>query len=360
MAGEDINVVEFNGVEILSSSSVRSTAMTSPIPHRVNARRLLPALLAGVVIAFAFVAFFTSALRDPRPHGVEVAVVAAPGEVAQLQHGLDAALPGGFTLRHYATEAAARRALGDQDVDGAYLASDAPRLLVAGGTGATTTTALRTAFGAAAGARHQALAVTDVAPLPSHDSRGLSAFFLVAGTSVGSLVFAAVLFFLGGHGHRVPLRLKLLLIAAFAAAAGLVVAADTDLVAGGLTGAFWPVAGIGALLAAAVALITTAVVRWIGLPGVGLCVLALMVFSLPASGGAVGPEFVPGFYRDVALVLPSHAALLALRGAVYFHGGGTLAPILILCGWAAAALGAITLAHAVRREPPRLPALGHA
>jgi hypothetical protein len=83
------------------------------------------------------------------------------------------------------------------------------------------------------------------------------------------------------------------------------------------------------------------------------------MFSLPASGGAVGPEFVPGFYRDVALVLPSHAALLALRGAVYFHGGGTLTPILILAGWATAALSAIGLAHAVRRDPPRLPVLGH-
>lgn len=313
------------------------------------------------MISFAFVAFFTSALHDPRPHDLAVAVVAPAAEVAQLQHGLDTALPGGFALRRYADARSARHALEDQRVDGVYLASSGPAqptLLVAGGGGATTTTALRTAFGAAAGARHQELRVADVAPLPAHDSRGLSAFFLVAGTSVGSLVFAAALFFLGGHHHRTPLRVKLGLIAAFAAVAGLAVALDTDLVAGGLTGAFWSVAAIGALLAATVALITTAVVRWIGLPGVALCVLALMIFSLPASGGAVGPEFVPGFYRDVALVLPSHAALLALRGAVYFHDGGTTTPILILLAWATAGLSAIALAHVVRRTPPRLPVLG--
>jgi hypothetical protein len=85
-----------------------------------------------------------------------------------------------------------------------------------------------------------------------------------------------------------------------------------------------------------------------------------MIFSLPASGGAVGPEFVPDFYRGVAVVLPSHAALLALRGAVYFHGGGVTTPILVLLAWAIAATSAILGAHAVRREPPRLPVLGAA
>jgi hypothetical protein len=331
-----------------------------PVPHRVHARRLLPALVAGLAIAFAFVALFTSALRDPRPHDLKVGVVGAPSAVAGLQRGLDQALPGAFALRHYADEPTARRALDDQDLDGVYVAAarPRPRLLVAGGAGANAAAAIRTAFGAAAGARGQRLAVADVAPLPDHDSRGLSAFFLVAGVSVGSLVFAAALFLLGGHAHPVPLRLKLAIIAAFAAVAGVVVALDTDFVAGGLVGAFWSVAGIGALLAATVALITTAVVRWVGLPGVGLCFLALMMFSLPASGGPVGPEFVPSFYRDVAVVLPSHAALVALRGAVYFDGGGVTTPVLVLSAWALAALAAIVLAHVLRRTPPRLPVLG--
>ena len=122
--------------------------------------------------------------------------------------------------------------------------------------------------------------------------------------------------------------------------------------------AFWGVPGVAALLAAAVALITTAAVRWVGVPGVGLCIPALMIFSLPALSGAVGPEFVRDFYRAVAPVLPSHAALQALRGTVYFDGGGTTAPSVVLLAWAAGALVAIVAAHALRREPPRLPVLG--
>jgi hypothetical protein len=331
--------------------------MSSHVPHRVHVRRLLPALLVGVVVSFAFVAFFTTALRDPRPNGVGVAVVAAPATAAKLQRGLDRALPGGFDVVRYADQVPARRALAGQAVDGVYVPGSHPRLLLAGGAGASATTALRTAFGAAAAARGQRLDMQDAAPLPAHDSRGLSAFFLVAGISIGSLVFAAAVFFLGGHGRHVALRLKLAVIAAFAIVAGLIASIDTDFVSGGLVGAFWGVAGVAALLAATVALITTAVVRWIGLPGVGLCVLVLMLFSLPASGGAVGPEFVPDFYRAVAVVLPSHAALQALRGTVYFDGGGTTAPILVLLAWATGAVIAIVAAHALRREPPRLPVL---
>jgi hypothetical protein len=332
----------------------------SAIPHRLHAKRLLPAIVTGLISSFAFIAFFTSALHDPQPNGLKVAVVGPPAAARDLQRGLDQALPGGFDLTRYDDEAAARRALTDQDADGVFIPSATrPRLLLAGGAGANASTALRTAFGAAAGARGQRLEVADAAPLPRHDSRGLSAFFLVAGTSVGGLVFAAAMFFLGGHAAPVPLRVRLALIAAFAAAAGLVVALDTDLVVDGLAGAFWGVAGVGALLAATVALITTAVVRWVGLPGIGLCVLALMLFSLPASGGAVGPEFVPDFYRDVAVVLPSHAALLALRGTVYFGGGGTTGPILILLAWSAGAVLALLAAHGLGRRAPRLPAVGH-
>jgi hypothetical protein len=230
---------------------------------------------------------------------------------------------------------------------------------VAGGAGANATVALRTAFGAAAAAQGRRLAVQDTAPLPEHDSRGISAFFMVAGTTIGSLVFAAAMLFMGGHSVRVPLRFRLGIVVAFAALAGLIIAIDTGFVADGLSGAFWGVAGIGALLAATIAAVTTAFARWLGLPGVGLCVLAFMLFSLPASGGAVGPEFVPGFYRDVAPVLPSHAGLQALRGIVYFHGGGTLEPILVLLAWLAGAVAAIVLAHVIRRAAPRLPVIGH-
>jgi hypothetical protein len=83
-----------------------------------------------------------------------------------------------------------------------------------------------------------------------------------------------------------------------------------------------------------------------------------MLFSLPASGGAVGPEFVPSFYHAVEVALPSHAALQALRGVVYFDGGGVLGPVLILCAWIAGALLLNLGAHLARHAAPHPPVIG--
>jgi hypothetical protein len=328
-------------------------------PHPALLKRLAAALGAGLVVGFAFVAFFTSALHDPRPNALRVGVVGPAPAVQQVRQGLAQAVPEGFAVERYQDEGAARRAIRDQDVDGAFIPGNGrPRLLLAGADGANVVNVLQAAFGAAASASGQTLAVEDVAPVPRHDARGISAFFLVAGTTLGSLVFGIVLFFAGGHAVTTPLRLRLALIAGFSVVAGLVMAVATDFVAGGLSGAFWGIAGIAALLAAVVSLTTTALVRWLGTPGIALSSLFLMLFSLPATGGAIGPEFVPGFYRRVAPALPSDAALQALRSTVYFGAAGVSGPIAILLAWAAVALIVQLAAHVLRRDAPTPPVSG--
>lgn len=333
--------------------------MNSFIPHPALAPRLGAAMAIALVVGFAFIAFFTSALHDPRPNALPVGVVGPAPAAEQVKRRLARALPQGFDVRQYADQAAARRAIRRQEIDGAFVPDpNRPRLLLAGATGASVVTTLRAAFGTAAAAPGAHLIVDDVAPVPAHDARGIAAFLLVAGTTLGSLVFAIVLFFAGGHSLTTPLRLRLFLVAGFAVIAGLVMAVCTEFVADGLRGTFWGVAGITALLAAAVSLTTTALVRWLGTAGIALSALFLMLFSLPATGGAIGPEFVPDFYRGVAPALPSHAALSALRGTVYFNNGGTTGPIVILVAWTAAALLVQLGAHVLRGDPPRPPASG--
>jgi hypothetical protein len=332
--------------------------MTAFLPHPALRKRLAAALGVGLVVGFAFVAFFTTALHDPQPNAVRVAVVGPAAAVEQVRARLDAAVPQGFRVERYADELAARDELRDQDVDGVFVSGSAPRLLLAGASGSSVVDVLRAAFGGAASASGEKLSVEDVAPVPRHDARGISAFFLVAGTTLGSLAFAMVLFFAGGHAVTTPLRLRLALIGGFSVLAGLVMATASDFVGDGLSGAFWAIAGITALLAAVVSLTTTALVRWLGTPGIALSSIFVMLFSLPATGGAVGPEFVPDFYRGVAPALPSHAALQALRSVVYFDGDGLSGPLLILLIWAAVALLVQLAAHALRHRPPTPPATG--
>ena len=342
----DINDVDFTTKDIMMA-------------ERILLRRLLPAVLAGLVVSFAFITFFTSALHDPRPNGLDIGVVGPAPVVVQVDRELAQALPGAFDVHGYPTLAAARDALRAQRIDGAFAPGGrSPTLLLAGASGANATNVLRAAFGGAASAKGQRLRIDDAAPLPSHDSRGIAAFFVVAGTTMGAIIFSAILFLLGGHAGGASLRLRLTLMALFAALVGTVGAIGTNLVAGGMTASFFAVAGIAALLAAVISLLTTALVRWVGAPGVGLAMLLLTLFSLPATGGPIGPEFVPDFYRSIAPALPSHAALQALKGAVYYGGGGTTTPILVLLAWMAAAVTIHGAARVIGHHGPWPPPIG--
>ncbi len=66
----------------------------------------LPALfLAGLLFSYL------PAFHHPAPHHVSIAVAASPAATARLQHELDVAAPGGFTLRPTVGAAGARAAV---------------------------------------------------------------------------------------------------------------------------------------------------------------------------------------------------------------------------------------------------------
>src|SRR5262249_43592231 len=154
-----------------------------------------------------------------------------------------------------------------------------------------------------------------------------------------SLVFAVLLTFVGG---RHAIRARVLACVFVATLGGLAVALSVDSVVGALTGSFWGVAGIAALLIAAIVLATPGLRRLLGPIGIAVAAMTFVLFGVSASGGGVGYQMEPGFYRAVSQVLPSGSALTAVRNEVYFAGAHTLGAVLVLAGWALA--GAIALA----------------
>src|SRR5690349_23554757 len=103
------------------------------MPHPALLRRLVVAGAVGLAVGFAFTAFFTSALHDPKPNDMRVAVVGPPSAVAQVQRELSQAIPGGFEVVGSESARAARHAVRDQDVTGAFIPGPGgPTLLLAG------------------------------------------------------------------------------------------------------------------------------------------------------------------------------------------------------------------------------------
>lgn len=100
-----------------------------------NLRGAAIPLVVGLFIGTIFVLVFVAAFHDPKPHHLPVAVVAPPQVVTAL--GFQSVSNGdAIDLRTYPTPSAARSAVGDRTVFGAFVVdAQGPTLLVAGANG---------------------------------------------------------------------------------------------------------------------------------------------------------------------------------------------------------------------------------
>ena len=156
--------------------------------HRAGFRPHLGYVAAIVLFAAVFASLVLSAFHAPKPHDLSVGIVAPASVARQVEGALDAAEPGGFDLRVYPSEAAARVGIAQGSVYGALIdSSGRPQLLVAQAAGTAPTQALTTAFGAVAAHSGKSLVVTDVVPPLPEDSLALSPFFVILSVLFPSL-----------------------------------------------------------------------------------------------------------------------------------------------------------------------------
>jgi hypothetical protein len=304
------------------------------MPLRAPHLRLV---LAGLTLLFAFTAVFVTAVRDPRPHDLHVGIV---GPLAALHEARAVLDPQRFSADRYPSEAAARRALLEDRLRGVLVAAPGrARILTASAYGSVPGLMTQQALTAVAAASGRPAATTDIRPLPAHDSRGLSAFFTVTGTIMAAVLFAVLLTVAGA---RLPVRARVAACALVAVLGGVVVALSVDTVVGALTGRFWGVAGIAALLIAAVVLSVHGLGRLFGPAGMASAALTFMLVGVSSAGGGMTYQLEPAFYRAISQLLPNGAALTALRNEVYFSGAHTLGALAALGAWAAG--GALALA----------------
>ena len=338
---------------------------SSPAPRRLFAIAVFAAIL-GLVITLSF----GYADRDPRPHGVRIAIAAAPAVSAKVAAGLERAEPGGFDLVRMPSAGAATHSVRSQSTAGALIVPPSGRVTIvtAGAEGVLQQQALTAALAAASRSMHRAAGSLDVAPLSKRDRAGLSSFVFGLGLLIPSVLGGVGLFLLG-------MRLRLwwrvaaaTLFALLAASAG-VLAMDTIL--GALTGAGPALIGIGFLGALSFVLFVAALQAVVGLPGTALAAVAFIFVGNAISGGSVPVAFLPNGFRQIAPWLPNNAIIRGVRDVVYFNGHGLAHPLLVLGLWPAVALSviaAVDLLHlSERRRRPhdhsseiyRVPAVAH-
>ena len=133
----------------------------------MNPRSTLRAAVVGGGLLSGFFAFsFLGALHDPQPHKLPIAIVAPAAVRSALNAELSSHAPGAFDLRAYPSLMAARSAVLERNVDGAFvLGSHHADLLVAGAGGQAVVQTIEAAFGSVAAGLHTPIVTRDVVPL---------------------------------------------------------------------------------------------------------------------------------------------------------------------------------------------------
>jgi hypothetical protein len=320
--------------------------------RQASARPALASLLApivgGLVVLVTLVGLIGTAIRDPRPHDIPVGIVGPAPAVQRLSAAFGSAAPGAFKVTSYASDDAARAAIDARSVDGVLiLGSGQPRLIVAGAAGDGATGVITAAFTNAFKAQGATVAVETVHPFASGDPHGLILFFVVVAALISTLVVQALLL---DAGSEAGFAARLGVVVAYGALAGLAGMGAASWIAGGYGSGFWSAAGLVALASAAVGAVIASSGRLLGAAGLGLAALVVVLLDLVSSGGPVGSQLLPDFYRWIAPWMPAGQLYSALRGALYFDGAGLTGSLEVLAGWLLGGLVLMGLGELVARR----------
>lgn len=295
-------------------------------------------LVAGVLLLqLAFIASYIGAFHHPTPHGISLGVVAPGNQGSAIVDQISGLSGDPLDPQVVPDEASARRQVTDGDVSAALLVdptSTRDTLLVASGGGTSLATAVEKILAQAETPQHRTFVVEDVVPLQPGDGRGLSGFYLVIGWLVGGYLVASLLGVAKGArpANRRRAAIRLASTVPYAVLSGLGGALIVDQGFGALTGHFWALWGLGALLVLSAATVTMAFQVLFGTIGIGLTVLLFVVLGNPSAGGAYQYEMLPGLWRTLGPLLPNGAGTDAVRQSVYF-GGDVTSQLLVVIGY---------------------------
>jgi hypothetical protein len=290
-----------------------------------------------LIVVAAFITCYVGLQRDPQPHHVPIAVTGPdlPGEIRQ-------ALGSTVDVHPVANSETARRALERHDVVAA-LGSDGPGRLdleIAGASGTSTTSAVKTLVGAYAHGAGQHVTIADVVPFSHFDARGLAGFYVAFGVTLAGFVLGQNALVLANVLH---LRHRLWMLSGASLAIGTVAATIAGPVMGAVPAPFIPLVLTLTLLSAAAAFTTKLLGTYLGPLGVPVATLLLLTVGNATSGAGIGADLLPAVPRAISALLPPGAAVRTITDLSYFDGAHIVTPVITLALWATVAAVLLSL-----------------
>jgi hypothetical protein len=298
----------------------------------------VPLVVGLVLVLFAW----PSARLEPRD--LPIGVAGPPPAAAAIEQRLSAR-EGAFDLHRYPGEAAARQAIRDREVYGAFAVTPTGVQVLTASAASTAVAQLLQEAAAQIRAPGQSAParVVDIVPAP-RSSPALP-------SSVLPLVIAGLLAGVAAFNLAPNAVQRTGLVLAAAALCGLVGVAIVqgwlDVVSGGwLANAAvlaLTVFAIGAALAGTWALL--------GVPGAIATALVMVVIGNPFSGVGSAPELLPEPAGTIGQLMPPGAGGNLLRSTGYFEGAGSTGHVIVLAAWAVAGLALLAVGSARNARP---------
>lgn len=316
------------------------------------------ALIVGVLLLqLGFILSYVGAFHAPTPQNIPVAIVSGSQQVSdQTAAKLNAITGKPLEAVALADRATAEQQIRRGDISAALIIDangSADTLLTSSGGGVSVASAVTAVVGQVEASQQRTVTTTDIVPLQSGDGRGLTGFYLVIGWIVGGYLVAALLGVSAGARPATPRRayFRLVAIVPYAILSGLGGVLIVDQVLGALTGHFWTLWWLGALLVAAAATVTMAFQVLFGVLGIGITVLVFVVLGNPSAGGAYQTTLLPPFWRWLSNGLPNGAGTDAVRRIAYLGSTGITAHLVVIAVYVVAgALVAAGGSHLIHRR----------
>lgn len=320
----------------MASAHAKTTTQAGTVTRTLVMAIWLPAVfLAGFLFSILL------AVHDPAPHDIKVAVAAPPAATAQLQRRLDAAVPGGFTLRPVDSTAEARSAVLDDDAAAAFVPDRRhPRLYGAKADGAATESLIRQVFTAAAQRTGAAVDFQELVPTRPGDTLGTSPFYLLVACTLPVYFLVVAMQRAVGFSRRAHVATMVGGGAAAALACYLTAAYGMNAIPHRPLDLLYLF-----LLTQAVSLTSYGLVSFLGPFFPGVSVTLFIMLSIPSSGATVPVGLLPGFFRFIHPILPMGNAADALRDVDYFDDRQLDRPTAVLCTWIAVGAALIVLGY---------------
>lgn len=318
-------------------------------PGKKTQKKLLGALAFPIFMMLVMPLLYSWGLHSPSPHDMKVTVIGTSSSISQTAAALDTQADGKFRVDTVADDAAARDRVMNLETRAAWN-PETGTLYVASAGNALATQAAQGFFEQVATAQDSTVSVVNLQPAGDDDRLGNTMMFVGLAAILGGFLTATVM------RLAVP-GLSLRVEAMILGAMSVVSATIPMFIAYSVFGAFqsgfikaWLLLFVGTFI---VGTFHLAGMRLIGTAQMIPTLVLLIMLGIPASGAAVAPEMVPGFFGALSRILPTPALMEGLKRIVYFPDASLGATVSALGLWGLIALAMLGFAALKHSDEPQ-------